>query len=234
MLILQKKNHGLQFLETDGLAETKFYVVQLDETDTKNLLQKIKELAARQPDKPKSQEKYVDSEESDVEEDSHPQRKITITHLGHAAMVLAMLRSNPLPRSSAQGQPVPLYSPCWFNGRKYITGAQGVASGPLPPPLLLGLNFKGVAVTQPSVQAVQRDPSANYTPLCLSFAPIKFPDLKELSLSSEADDEEIMPLLVKACWIASKQYAKIGKGKNMLTTCVELFEDLGKEKRYDL
>ena len=120
-------------------------------------------------------------------------------------MVLAMLRLNPLPLSSARRQPIPLYSPCWFNGRNYLLPTQGLS-----------------------------DPPKNYIPLCLSFAPIKFPDLRELSLPSEAKSEEIKSSLVKACWIAAKQYAKIGERKNMLTTCVELFEDLGKQKRYDI
>lgn len=41
-----------------------------------------------------------------------------ITHLGHAAMVLALLRF--LPQNSQPTSTRALYSPCWLNGRRYL------------------------------------------------------------------------------------------------------------------
>ena len=43
-----------------------------------------------------------------------------ITHLGHAAMVLTLLRSNPLLTNSSANEESALYSPCWLNGRRYL------------------------------------------------------------------------------------------------------------------
>ncbi|CZR51941.1 uncharacterized protein PAC_01818 [Phialocephala subalpina] len=42
-----------------------------------------------------------------------------ITHLGHAAMVLAILRSIQLPTTTRA-----LYSPCWLNGRRYLRDSE--------------------------------------------------------------------------------------------------------------
>jgi 15-O-acetyltransferase Tri3 len=128
----------------------------------------------------------------------------SITHLGHAAMVLALLRSNPLPlrQLNTVAKPSPFYSPCWLNGRRYL------------------------------LSTVERpDPSTDYIPLCLSFAPILFPDLREFPLSLEAGKEEIRSKLVQACSIASESYRKIRNRKSILPECVVLFEDIGQALR---
>ncbi|PVH84173.1 hypothetical protein DL98DRAFT_512580 [Cadophora sp. DSE1049] len=123
-----------------------------------------------------------------------------ITHLCHAAMVLALLRACP-PSSSSSSSPAAqtLYFPCWLNGRRYLKSTP----------------------TCPS-------PKANYIPICLSFAPIIFTNLTELALSSTASRDEIRKKLIKACCMATKQYIGIRERKSMLPECVNLFEDIGR------
>jgi hypothetical protein len=123
----------------------------------------------------------------------------TITHLGHAAMVLAILRRQPLPNSTSEDEKI-FYSPCWLNGRRYLRP------------------FKD-----------HPNPKLSYFPLCMSYAPVIFKDLDELSLSMEATREETNKALLKACKIAGEQYKKIRDQKNILPGTVALAESLANE-----
>jgi hypothetical protein len=119
----------------------------------------------------------------------------TITHLGHAAMVIAMLRSNP-PSTTCNI----LYSPCWLNGRRYLK-------------------------TSPN----QPSQTKSYIPICLSFAPLVFPDLHELVLERKATQEEIKRTLVKACRMSTNEYVKIKERKSMLPKNVAWMEEVGEQ-----
>jgi 15-O-acetyltransferase Tri3 len=65
----------------------------------------------------------------------------TITHLGHAAMVIAMLRSNP-PLANSNT----LYSPCWLNGRRYLISSPNQPS-PIKSFIPICLSFAPVVFT---------------------------------------------------------------------------------------
>jgi hypothetical protein len=193
--IVQHDNHGfpLTLPETQSQVATGTEFLTFYDWETGSLLEKVKELF------------YSNSVDVVVGSDSEDEKvllKPNITHLGHAAMILALLRLEPLPLTNIPEVPCPVYSPCWFNGRRYLkpTGSQP-------------------------------DPLNNYIPLCLSFAPIEFPDLRKLSLSARAEKEEIKTQLVKACRIATERYMNIGKGKDMFSTCVELLEEYGERMR---
>ena len=125
-----------------------------------------------------------------------------ITHLGHAAMVLALLRFNPLTEPLSMS-PQPLHSPCWLNGRRYLRSS-----------------------------TEHPDPTKDFVPLCISFAPIIFPDLEEISLSLSANRADVKSKLVKACKVATKQYEIIKNRKSMLPECVALFDSFGEKMRY--
>lgn len=71
------------------------------------------------------------------------------------------------------------------------------------------------------------DPMKSYIPICQSFAPIVFPDLQDLTLSSSAQKKDIRDVLVKSCRIATAEYENIKLRKSMLPDTVALFEELG-------
>ncbi|KAE9380552.1 hypothetical protein N431DRAFT_325122 [Stipitochalara longipes BDJ] len=193
MIRRTQDNHGIILPKIERPAPTEVNFLTFTRRETKALLREVKKLAGSKFD----DEEVFDSESED-DETVHPQTNIT--HLGHAAMVLALLRLNPLSPPKTPEEPFPLYSPCWFNGRRYLLP---IAGHPYP--------------------------RTNYIPLCLSFAPIKFPDLRKLSLSPRASKEEIKFQLVKACRTAAKKYMKIGKRNNMFPTCVKMLESLGEQ-----
>lgn len=171
----QKNNHGIP-LKGMGMEDSETHEVHfttLSEAQTAALLREVKKV---------------------VGSDSN------ITHLGHAAMILALLRFNPLLSTITKAAPFPLYSPCWLNGRRYLF--------PLFPAASVNTNI----------------------PLCMAFAPIIFPDLRDLSLSLEAGREEVKAKLVKACQTATEEYMKIKNRKSILPQCVVLFENLGRIK----
>ena len=172
--MIQKNNHGIPLLEMGmrGPETHKAHFLTFTKAQSTSLLQQVK--------------KVVGSDSS-------------ITHLGHAAMVLALLRSYPLLQPDMEAKPSPLYSPCWLNGRRYLLSTAG-----------------------------HPNPPTDYIPLCISFAPILFADLKDLSLSLEAGKEEIKSKLVYTSRIATKSYRKISNRKSILPECVVLFENLGK------
>lgn len=172
--MMQKNNHGIPLLEMGmrGPETHKAHFLTFTKAQSTSLLQQVK--------------KVVGSDSS-------------ITHLGHAAMVLALLRSYPLLQPDMEAKPSPLYSPCWLNGRRYLLSTAG-----------------------------HPNPTTDYIPLCISFAPILFADLRDLSLSLEAGKEEIKSKLVHASQIATKSYRKISNRKSILPECVVLFENLAK------
>ncbi|KAH7397862.1 15-O-acetyltransferase Tri3-domain-containing protein [Cadophora sp. MPI-SDFR-AT-0126] len=122
-----------------------------------------------------------------------------ITHLCHAALVLALLRNSSPCSSSSQPSSQTLYSPCWLNGRRYLKPTPACPS-----------------------------PTTDYIPICLSFAPIIFNDIGELALSRTASRDEIREKLLKACRMATDQYVGVRERKSMLPGCVNLFEDIGR------
>jgi hypothetical protein len=172
--MIQKNNHGLPLLRAERPETQETHFITLSEAQSSSLVEGVKEMVG--PDS-------------------------NITHLGHAAMVLALLRSSQL-TSSSSTSPQPLYSPCWLNGRRYLRPSD---ANPFP--------------------------TQDYIPLCISFAPIIFGDLKELSLSRSVDRAAIKSKLVKACKIATEQYGNIKKQRSTLPGCVLLFESFGEEMR---
>jgi len=71
----------------------------------------------------------------------------------------------------------------------------------------------------------------NYIPLCVSFAPIIFSDLRDLSIQRFAGKAAIKAMLVKACKIATAEYEKIKIRKSMLPECDLLFESFADKMR---
>jgi hypothetical protein len=122
-----------------------------------------------------------------------------ITHLGHAAMVLALLRNTPFPASHHPSSDYPvIYSPCWLNGRRYIRCFD-----------------------------TQLSPKTSYIPICQSFAPVIFSDVYDLVLSPSATKVEIKDKLIEASRIAKDQYSIIKQRKSMMPESVALIEYLG-------
>ncbi len=168
----QTTNPGLPLLQTPSPASQETYFITLSELQTTAVLHAIKQIVG--PDS-------------------------NITHLCHAAMVLAMLRSNPL-RASPSSGPISLYSPCWLNGRRYLRSCSDKPS-----------------------------PTVSYIPNCLSFAPIIFKDLQDFILPLSAPKPEIRSMLIRTCRVATMEYSKIKQRKSMLPECITLFEDLGQK-----
>jgi hypothetical protein len=173
--MMQKNNHGLPRLQVTRPETQDRHFITLSEAQSTALMERVKQV--------------VGSEAN-------------ITHLGHAAMVLALLRSNPLTKPLSMS-PQPLHSPCWLNGRRYLRSS-----------------------------TEHLDPTKDFVPLCISFAPIIFPDLEEISLSRSADGADIKSKLLKACKVATKQYEIIKNRKSMLPECIALFESFGEKMRY--
>jgi hypothetical protein len=124
----------------------------------------------------------------------------SITHLGHAAMVLALLRNAPAPGLRLVSKNTVLYSPCWINGRRYIrnTDAQSPAT-------------------------------KSYIPICQTFAAIIFPNLRDLVLHSKVTQVEKKVKLMKACKIAKEQYGNIRTAKSIMPESVAILELMGSE-----
>jgi 15-O-acetyltransferase Tri3 len=173
----QKNNHGVPLLQGQRPETQERHFITLPEGQSTSLVEAVKRVVG------------CDS---------------NITHLGHAAMVLALLQCNPLTEALSTS-PQPLYSPCWLSGRRYLL-----------------TSFQHPA------------PMKDYIPLCLSFAPVIFPDLRELSIPGLAGRRAIKPMLVKACKIATAEYEKIKIRKSMLPECVALFESFADKMRYAL
>jgi len=173
--MIQKNNHGLPLLRVERPETQETHFINLSEAQSTSLVKRVKQIGG--PDS-------------------------NITHLGHAAMVLALLRSTQL-TSSSSTSPQPLYSPCWLNGRRYLRTSD---ANPFP--------------------------TQDYIPLCISFAPIIFHDLEKISLSRSANRAAIKSKLIKACKIATEQYGSIKKQKSILPECVLLFESFGEKMRY--
>lgn len=125
-----------------------------------------------------------------------------ITHLGHASMVLALLRANPLPLTAPpSAQTSTLYSPCWVNGRRYLKSS-----------------FHG-----------HSQAGKSYTLICQSFAPIIFPDLQLLTLSHNSTPGNIRETLINTCKVAVTGYGELRKRLSVLPESVALMEYLGEE-----
>ncbi|KAL2069673.1 hypothetical protein VTL71DRAFT_14352 [Oculimacula yallundae] len=176
LIILEKLSHnpGLPLSPTTRPPSQETHSITLTTSQTSSLLQAIKQnLSATS----------------------------NITHLCHAAVVIALLQVSPppLPTCISQTQTQTLYSPCFLNGRRYLTPAPACPS-----------------------------PNTDYIPICLSFAPIIFGDISELVSARTATDAEIRENLVKACRRSTEQYLKIRERKSMLPECVNLFEEIGR------
>ncbi|KAF2427534.1 hypothetical protein EJ08DRAFT_699518 [Tothia fuscella] len=85
-------NPGLPLLQEPTPPSQEFHSITLDQAKTTALLAAIK---------------------------TQLYKNATVTHVGHAAMVLAMLRLQNL--SSSDKNKHSLYSPCWLNGRRCLT-----------------------------------------------------------------------------------------------------------------
>lgn len=163
------RNPGLPLLQNPRTSDQKTHHITLTEAQSRLLIQNVKRLLGP---------------------------STTLTHLGHAAMVLAMLRSNRPPTTANT-----LYSPCWLNGRRYLQTSPG-----------------------------QPPPTKSYIPICLSFAPVVFPDLQDLVLDHHnATKEETKQALMKACEVATKEYMKIRARKSMLPGSVAWMEEVGEQ-----
>jgi hypothetical protein len=123
-----------------------------------------------------------------------------ITHLGHAAMVLALLRNAPVPELQLVSKNTVLYSPCWINGRRYIRNTDA-----------------------------QLPATKSYIPICQTFAPIIFPNLRDLVLHCTATQVEMKSKLLVACGIAKEQYRNIKRTKSIMPESVAVLEFMGSE-----
>jgi len=68
----------------------------------------------------------------------------------------------------------------------------------------------------------------SYIPICQSFAPIVFEDLRELVIPPNAKTEVIREKLMRTSEIAREGYNGIKKRKSVLSESVVLMEYLGK------
>jgi 15-O-acetyltransferase Tri3 len=124
--------------------------------------------------------------------------KANITHLGHTAMLLALLRNV----SGQTSQLSPSYgssicSPCWINGRRYL---RPFGSQPTP--------------------------TKSYIPICQSFAPVTI-NVQDLTLSSKATSAEIRDKVISVSKIAQDQYRTINKRESLMPESVDVMEYLG-------
>jgi hypothetical protein len=114
-------------------------------------------------------------------------------------MILATLRSNPLPIPIPENYHV-FSSPCWLNGRRYLRPFRG-----------------------------HPEPAMSYIPICQSFAPIDFGIVKDMILSRFATKVEIEYTLIKTSRVATVEYGKVRERKSMLPESVVLLEWLGRK-----
>ncbi|RDW66084.1 hypothetical protein BP6252_09719 [Coleophoma cylindrospora] len=128
----------------------------------------------------------------------------TVTHLIHAATILALLHLHPFPVTSKdEERSTTLYSPCWLNGRRYLS------LSPTSPP------------------SARRE---TYIPICQSFHPLIIPDLDLLSecVTSAATRAAKRELLISTCKHMQQEYQKLKERKGVLIEGVGLMEDVGR------
>jgi 15-O-acetyltransferase Tri3 len=131
-------------------------------------------------------------------------RSATITHLGHAAMVLAMLRlegsvsAARCMQASQRSKSTTFSSPCWMNGRRYLD------------PRKLG----GMA----------------YISVCQALGEVVFPDVEQYSISRTTSDIERRKVLIRAAKVAGASYQNIKERKSILSESVPLMEYLAQKQ----
>jgi hypothetical protein len=118
-------------------------------------------------------------------------------------MVLALLRHTPVPELQNVTQNTVLYSPCWINGRRYIRNTDA-----------------------------QLPATKSYIPICQTFAPIIFPNLRDLAPHWTATQVEKKSKLLQACEIAKEQYGNIKRAKSIMPESVAVLEFMG-SKMYE-
>ena len=74
--------------------------------------------------------------------------------------------------------------------------------------------------------------SKPYTPICLGFSPILFPDLQEFSLNQQSTSAEIKAALLKACRIATSEYLKVKNSKSIMPQCIAVMEEIAYTTRH--
>ncbi|KAI9744846.1 MAG: trichothecene 15-O-acetyltransferase [Claussenomyces sp. TS43310] len=127
----------------------------------------------------------------------------TITHLAHAATILALLRCNTLPNvgasnSNESSHSSTLFSPCWMNGRRYL----------IP-------------------DSRHPDPEHDYVPICQAMGQVVFQDLPFLATDRATPRAEVYSALLRACYQAMESYAEIKARKSILAESIPLVEYLG-------
>jgi hypothetical protein len=118
-----------------------------------------------------------------------------VTHVGHAAMVLAMLQLQILPSSGSDAR-YNLYSPCWLNGRRYL--------------LPYGDN---------------NAPLTSYIPFLVSYSPIIFRDLQDFVLRPDTHYSETREMLLKASHMAGEEYGSLKEKKSVLPEMIAIVEE---------
>ena len=119
----------------------------------------------------------------------------TITHLAHAAFILAILRSNP------PTDPTPDKT---FNDNDTIV--------PTHTPFISPLLTNARRYLDP-----ENPQTKDYTPICQATGLIVFPDYQDLLIRDEISKEEKMTILLKACKASHASYQRIRERKSMLT-----------------
>ena len=66
-----------------------------------------------------------------------------------------------------------------------------------------------------------------HIPICLSFAPITFPNLRQLTLERDATKSSIRQMLLSACATATRGYLQLKQRKNMLPPAINIMETVG-------
>lgn len=65
--------------------------------------------------------------------------------------------------------------------------------------------------------------------ICLSFFPIILENMNELALPNDASKDQIRSILIKAIEVCKAEYMKFKMTESVLTKCVGLFEEMGKD-----
>jgi hypothetical protein len=129
----------------------------------------------------------------------------TVTHLAHAAMVLAMLRSNPLPDDYDPS--LPFVTRAIVNARTY-------------------LEFnKTEGLTENSKTPVA---------LCVAVGEVVFPSLKSYQVGSQSTLTEVREKLLAACRAAHDSYLDVRRRNTILLESIPVQEFLaGQRSRYN-
>lgn len=127
----------------------------------------------------------------------------TVTHLAHAATVIALLRSQFLPLSGTPSHQEDvtlssLFSPCWMNGRPYL-----LKDDSLP------------------------DPERSYIPVCQAMGQLVFHDLSLLQLDLNSGREDVVKALLACSKQATRNYAGIKARKSILSESLPLMDLIG-------